>query len=143
MLVHFREHVGADQIAERVGQRRAFVGVDQLEQIRDVGVVERIDQFLGEGAIIVLYRLGNRADKFVGQAVVFVKHVFAFDDGVWSVVDLGHRDAPFLCVFGCLLVGAPLQMQSFVTFIARQGDFSGQLAYMRPKNDSMNEKEQA
>tara|TARA_R110000868_G_scaffold82897_4_gene233901 strand:+ start:3068 stop:3208 length:141 start_codon:yes stop_codon:yes gene_type:complete len=44
-------------------------------------------------------------------------------------------------VFGCLLVVATLQLQSFVTIIARQGDFFERLAYMRPKNDSSNEKE--
>tara|TARA_R110000824_G_scaffold85425_8_gene212350 strand:- start:5485 stop:5625 length:141 start_codon:yes stop_codon:yes gene_type:complete len=46
-----------------------------------------------------------------------------------------------MCAFGCLLVAATLQLQSFVTIIARQGDFSGRVAYMRPKTDSMNEKE--
>jgi len=48
---------------------------------------------------------------------------------------------PLLCVLGCLLVVAALQLQSFVTFIVRQGDFCGARAYMRPKNDSPNEKE--
>jgi len=48
-----------------------------------------------------------------------------------------------LRTFGCLLVGATLQLQSFVTIIARQGDFSGRLAYMRRKDDSSNKKEQA
>jgi len=143
MLVHLGEHVGADQIAKRFGQRRALVGTDQLEQIGDVGIVERVDQFLRQRAIIVLDRLGNRADKFVGQPVVLVEDIFPFDVGIWSVVDLGHRDAPLLRLFGCLLVVATLQMQSFVTIIPRQGDFSERLAYMRPKNDSTNEKEPA
>jgi hypothetical protein len=103
--------------------------------------VQRVDQFLCESRIIVFDRLGYRADKFVGQPVVLVEHIFALDVGRWSVVDLGHRDAPLLCAFGCLLVVATLQLQSFVTIIARQGDFSGCLAYMPRKTDSMNAKE--
>jgi len=48
---------------------------------------------------------------------------------------------PFLRAFGRLLGVAPPQLQSFVTIIPRQGDFSRRLAYMARKTDSMNTKE--
>ena len=48
VLVHFRKHIRTDQIAQGCGQRCALVFVDQFEQIGNIGVVQRVDQFLGE-----------------------------------------------------------------------------------------------
>ena len=43
-VVHLGEHVAVEQVGERGGERAPVVAVDQLEQVGDVGGMERLDQ---------------------------------------------------------------------------------------------------
>ena len=72
-VVHLGEHVAVEQVGERGGERAPVVAVDQLEQIGDVGRVERLDQ--GAHALVVagLDPLDHLADEFGLQPVVLVE----------------------------------------------------------------------
>ena len=44
LVVHLGEHVAVEDVGERRGERAPVVAVDQLEQVGDVGGMERLDQ---------------------------------------------------------------------------------------------------
>ena len=59
VIVEFGEHLAAHQVEDRGGEARALVGLDQLEQIGDVGRVERLDQRVDRLPVVRVERFGN------------------------------------------------------------------------------------
>ena len=71
-VVHLGEHVAVEQIRQRRGERAPFVAVDQLEQIGDVGGMERLDQGAHALGVAGLGLVDHLADEFGLQPVVLV-----------------------------------------------------------------------
>ena len=72
VIVHFRKHVGADDSGERLDQALAFVARGELDQVGDVGRMERLDQ-LARGLIVArVDRVEDLVDEFRAQPVFFV-----------------------------------------------------------------------
>jgi hypothetical protein len=86
-IVHLRQHVAVEQLGKCCGERAARIGRGKLEQIRDVGRVERrheqpraldvaafhaidhgIDELRGQSILGVVARLGGRGriDQSIG-----------------------------------------------------------------------------
>ena len=61
VIVHLGEHVAVQQVRDRMGQRRALIARRQLEQIGDVGGVQRLDQ--RAGALRLARPLRRRAPR--------------------------------------------------------------------------------
>ena len=77
VVVHLGEHVGADDPGERLDQPLALVARGKLDQVGDVGGVERLDQ-LARGLVVAgLDRVEHLVDEF-GP-----KPVFVVDRGLW------------------------------------------------------------
>ena len=76
MLVHLGEHVAVEQIGDRRGERPAVVAVDQLEQVGEVGRVERLDQGAGALGIARLDAVHHLADIAGLEPVVLVEPAF-------------------------------------------------------------------
>ena len=97
IIVHFREHVGADDPGERLDQAFALVARGELDQVGDVGRVERLDEPARGLVVAGVDRVENLVDEFRAQPVFLVDHRAGagFDSGQrgGDVVDLGH-DAP-------------------------------------------------
>ena len=74
-VVHLGEHVAVEQVGQRRGERAAVVAVDQLEQVGDVGRVERLDQRARAFGVARLDPLDHLADEFGLQPVVLVEPV--------------------------------------------------------------------
>ena len=73
IIVHLGEHVGVEQVGYRLGERRALFVRRQLEQIGDVGRMERLDQRARALGIAGLDRVEHGADEFGLQPVVLVE----------------------------------------------------------------------
>ena len=100
-VVHLGEDVAVEQVGERRGERAPLVAVDQLEQIGDVGGMERLDQRAHALGVAGLGLVDDLADEFRPQPVVLV--VAAFDRrsaraGLFRFgegdVALAHRGSP-------------------------------------------------
>src|SRR5574338_260621 len=93
-IVHLREHVRADDPGERLDQPLALVVGGELDQVGDVGRVERLDELARGPVIAGLDRVEHAADE-LGP-----KPVLGIDDGAriargrgGDVLALAH-DAP-------------------------------------------------
>ena len=71
-VVQFGEHVGADDPGQRLDQPFALVGAGKLDQIGDVGGVERLDQPARGLVIAGLDRVEHLVDEFRAKAVFLV-----------------------------------------------------------------------
>ena len=75
MIVEFGEDLAAHQIADRSGQRRAIGGVDQFEQIGDVGRVQWLDQFVNQPGFARFERSADAPDEMLFERVLLVEPV--------------------------------------------------------------------
>ena len=74
-VVHFGENVAVEQVGDRGGERAPVVAVDDLEQIGDVGRVERLDQRSRAFGVAGVDTLHDAADEIGLQPVVLVELV--------------------------------------------------------------------
>ena len=74
VIVHFGEHVGPDDPGQRLDQSFALVARGKLDQVGDVGGVERLDQ-LARGLIVAgIDGVEHLVDEFRPQPVFIVDH---------------------------------------------------------------------
>ena len=96
-LVHFRDDVGVEHVAERGGKRLALLGLDLFDEVGDVGRMQRLGQFLHARGIACGERLGHLFDEGAGQLVVFQR----FGRFVVVVGRVGHVAAYSAGGSGC------------------------------------------
>ena len=63
VIVEFGDDVAGHQIADRGGELRALARFEQLDQVGDVGGMERLDQIVNRALVAGCQRNVNRADK--------------------------------------------------------------------------------
>jgi hypothetical protein len=71
-LIHLREHVRADDAGQRLDQAFPLVARGKLDQVGDVGGVQRLDQPPRGFVVAVIDGIENPADEFRAQPVFFV-----------------------------------------------------------------------
>ena len=89
IIVHFRQHVGGQHVAEHRREHRALVGARQLEQVGDVGGVEAADPFARGFAFAGFGQLDHVAYEFGPQPVVFVEFGVGFACRLFAVAVIG------------------------------------------------------
>ncbi len=77
IIVHLRQHIGRQKVAEHGGEHRAFVGAGEFEQVGDVGGVEAPDAFARGFGFTRFGKVDDIADEFGFQPVVLVEFGFA------------------------------------------------------------------
>ena len=90
VIVHLGEDVAVEQVLERLGEAAAILVRGQLEQVGDIGGVERFDQRARRLVVAVGDRVEHRADEFGTQTIVLVQLVL-FGDGGVGQFGLAHR----------------------------------------------------
>ena len=73
VIVELGDDLDAHQVADRAGQRAALVAVDQLEQVGDVGGVERLDQGVDRVVLARFQRFFYPADEIGLEPVLLVE----------------------------------------------------------------------
>ena len=73
VIVEFGEDLAAHQVRDRLGQRHALVGIDQFEQIGDVGRVQRLDQRVDFVDLAGFQRRAHPAHEVTLQMIVRIK----------------------------------------------------------------------
>ena len=104
VIVEFGQHVGADDAGERLDQPLALVPLGELDQVGDVGRVERLDEPASGLVIALVDRIEDAVHEFRAQAVFLVDRGAVggvrFGDQVGSdAVIIGH-DAPLSAGLG-------------------------------------------
>lgn len=99
IVVHLGEDVAVQQVRDRTRKVDAFLVPDQLEQVGDVGGVERLDQRARTLVVARLQRVEHGRNIFGLQPVVLVqlrigrwifrKTCLGFEFGEFGVADLG------------------------------------------------------
>jgi hypothetical protein len=72
-VVHLGEHVAVEQVGERGSERAPLVAIDELEQVGDVGRVERLDQRARAFRVARFDAVQHAAHELGLQPVVLVK----------------------------------------------------------------------
>lgn len=95
IIVHLGEHVGVEQIGQRLGERPAILVRGEFEQIGDIGGMERFDQRARRVIVAGLDRVEHRTHEFGLQPVVLVqliRDVIEFGGAVHGrQIGLAHR----------------------------------------------------
>jgi hypothetical protein len=81
VIVHLGEHVAAEQVGDRPRECRAILLRGQLEQIGDVGGMQRLDQRTRALVVAILDRIQDGTDEFGTQMVVAIELVFGLGLG--------------------------------------------------------------
>ena len=91
-IIDFREHVGAEQIAQGNGERSAILTRGQFEQVGNVGSVQRLGEAIGLFAIASFDCIENLIDKVGFQPIILVERaVDCFNRGEIRIGFGSHR----------------------------------------------------
>jgi peptidylprolyl isomerase len=94
VIIHFGEHIGADDAGERFHQPLALVARGKLDQIGDIGRVQRLDE-LARGLVIALVDgIEHPIDELRPQPVLFVDRGVRGFGGGGDVVAFAHSLHP-------------------------------------------------
>ena len=94
MVVDLGDDVAVEQVGDRLGERAPLVGVEQLEQVGDVGGMERLDQGARALGVAGLEPLDHLADEFGLQPVVLVERVALLGRAASALGRVGCRSRP-------------------------------------------------
>lgn len=75
VVVQLGKHLAAHQVVDRLGEHRPFLDLDQLEQVGDVGRVERLHQRIDGFLVVLGQRILHAADEVLLQGVLFVQTI--------------------------------------------------------------------
>ena len=130
VIVHLREDVGVEQVADRVGERGAVLLRGQLEQVGDVGGVERLDQRARAFGVAGLDRVEDGADELGLEPVVAVQ--LGLGVSMLGKLDLGHARLPCCGAAGPSPARRHLPARTAVSYVPRPS-FPGDTKWPIPR----------
>ena len=83
MVIKLREHVGADDPGERLDEAFALVAAGKLDQVGNVGGMQRLDELAGSLVVALVDSVEHAFDELGPKPVLLVHHrmISGFDVG--------------------------------------------------------------